>query len=495
MERAEYASTFRGGSSTFSGRIATLVGVCTNVIGAHPDIILQQAELWDILPDHLKEYIRTATRLHRASEVQPVLLEKMFIEDSMEILNLDNFPGVTNAFLRTVHDRLDLEKLTFLSLVNNTQVKGSAVASFLRGCVNIKHINFKGCINLNNDAFPEKLVKKLTHLSYVNVSFTQVGGKALASIYSHCPKLATFKMAGCKFIDGNNIAKIISHPSQVLISLKLRHCSINQQQLQYILEQLPNLQVLDCSSSSASTFRSIRPFLNISHPSQLRKLNLSNCPNLELTKHFDLIKLFSKHQKLEHIYMTDAKVHARLAIPEPSLANLKTIFFPGILYPTDFLPAVLEIAQNLTYLDLSHTDLRFERSAHRDPLIFNVPHLQTLSLEDTRVSDESAELISQIHTLRALFLRGTAISAIGVRVIVYACPWLEEIDLASCRRIDIRDRRTLIHTLRQEFLESLGEALAAGKVLDNDTSDWYVVQRFQNDEEEKDGLVKMDIEQ
>jgi hypothetical protein len=106
LERAEYASTFRGGVSALSNRISTLVGVCTNVIGVHPDIVLRQAETWEMLPDHLKDNIRTATRIHRASEAQPILLEKIFIEDSMETLNLDNFPGVTNAFLRTVHHRL-----------------------------------------------------------------------------------------------------------------------------------------------------------------------------------------------------------------------------------------------------------------------------------------------------------------------------------------------------------------------------------------------------
>jgi hypothetical protein len=451
---------------------------------------MRKLELWDMLPDHLKEYVREATRRHSGALVQPVLLEKMFIDDSMEVINLDNFHGVNNGFLGSIHRRLDLEVLTSLSLVGNTEIKGKAVALFLRGCVNLSHLNLKSCVGLKNDTFPEKLIKQLIQLSYVNVSFTLITGKVIASIYSHCPKLATLKLAGCNLLDGISITKIFPEPSEVLISLKIRHCTITQGQLQYILEQFPSLETFDCSSSPASTIRSIRPFLNISHPSRLRKLNLSNLSNLDLSKPVELNKFFMKHTNLEHIYLTKASVDLKSAIPESSLAKFKTIFLPGIFGATKFLPSILKLALNLTYLDLSRTHLQFRSNDYDEPVVFNVPYLHTLALEDTGVSDDSAELISQLHTLRSLFLRNTAISSVGVRVIVYACPWLEEVDLSSCRSIAVRDRRTLSQTLRQEFSESLAEARIKGKILCTETDEWYTIEQFHNEGEERDGLVR-----
>ena len=491
-ERAEFASIFRGKGSVQKDQKPTFIELCSNTIGAHPDLIMQKKEIWEMLPDHLKDYVRNATRRHRASELQPVLLEEMFIEEDMAKLDLDDFPGVNNTFLRTVHTRIDLEQLTFLSLVGNTAIHGKTVASFLQGCVNMSHINLKSCINLKNDTFPERLVKQLPQLSYLNISFTMIGGKAVALIYSYCPKLATLKMAGCNLIEGLSISKIFRHPSENLISLKIRHCTINQAQLQHILDNLPNLQTFDCSSSPASVFRNLfRPFLNISHPSQLRKLNLSNLPNLDFTRPADLKAFFTKHANLEHIYLTDANVDAKLIIPASSLAKFKTLFVPGISYATTFLPVILEIAHNLTYLDLSRTRLRFDKNDYHEPLVFNVPHLRTLSLEDTSVGDYSADLISQIHTLRSLFLRNTAISPIGVRVIIYACPWLDEVDLSSCRSIAVYDRRTLGNTLRQEFWEKLAQAREKGKVLEQESGEWYTIERFYSEGEERDGLVRV----
>ena len=194
-----------------------------------------------------------------------MLIEKLFIKDEMEELNLDDFPGVTNTFLSGLNKRIELDRLTTLSLVNDTQIRSSGLALFLRKCVNLSHLNLKGCVELKNETFPEKTVKQLSQLSYLNVSFTQVTGKALATVYSLCPKLATLKLAGCKVIGGkDSIANVFPQKSETLINLKLRHCTITQSQLHHILETLPNLQTLDCSSSWTSTVRSLRPFLSLS---------------------------------------------------------------------------------------------------------------------------------------------------------------------------------------------------------------------------------------
>jgi Leucine-rich repeat (LRR) protein len=441
------------------------------------------------------EYVRNAARRNYSGDqgstkqMQPVLLEKMFLVDGMEVLNLDDFPGVTNAFLHTVGSRLDPEVLTSISIVNNQRITGRPVASLLQGCVNLKRLNLKGCIKVKNEAFPDSAVKKLKGLEYINVSFTQVGPKVLASLYRHCPKLATFKLANCKF--GRDIKLIFPQPSENLTSLKLRHCALSPGQLEYILEIFPNLQTLDYSSSTAPTFRSIRALINIQHPSQLRKLNLSNCPYLSLTKPAELKSLFTIHSKLEHIYLTDVKIDLNTIIPENSFGNFKTIFMPEVSLATRILPTILKLAHNLTYLDLSRTDLTFHQRDYPEPLILNVPNLRTLSLEGTKVTDQSAELISQLHTLRSLFLRSTVVSAEGMRVIIYACPWLDEVDLTGCRRIDLHQRRTLLPTLRNEFWESLAKARDTGEFL-TDWDEMYKIQTFYNGYEERDGLVKVE---
>ena len=372
----------------------------------------------------------------------------------MEVLNLDDFAGVNNSFLRTMNSLVDPRKLTFISLVNGQILNSKAIASLLTGCVNLSHLNLKGCIALKNDSLPQKVVQQLTKLKYINVSYTQIGGKALALVYEHCPELETLKLAGCNFLEGLNISKMFPHPSVNLISLKFRHCNITPAQLDHILESFPNLQTLDYSSSMSGSFRSLRPFLNVPHESQLRKLNLSNCHQLDLSRQIDLRKLFEAHPKLEHIYFSRVIVDLNDVIPHESLSKLQTLFIPGAVRIQNFLPTIFEIARNLTYLDLSRTDVSFHPDHYYPPLVLNTPNLRTLSLEDTRVTDASAELISQFHTLRSLFLRGTQVSEMGARTIVYSCPWLENFDLTGCRRIELRERRSLLSTLQKFFMAS-----------------------------------------
>jgi hypothetical protein len=440
-------------------------------------------------------YVRNAARRHYSGDqgsgkqMQPVLLEKMFLADGMEVLNLDDFSGVTNAFLHTVASRLDSELLTSISIVNNQRITGRPVASLLQGCENLKYLNLKGCIKLKNETFPESVVKKLKNLIYINLSFTQVEPKVLASLYRHCTKLETFKLANCKF--GRDIKLIFPHPSDTLKSLKLRHRALSPGQLEYILEIFPNLETLDYSSSTAVTRRSVREFINIQHPSQLRKLNLSNCPDLAMVKPAELKSLFTIHSKLEHIYLTGVRVDLNTVIPEDSFGNFKTFFMPALSnYATGLLPTLLKLGHNLTYLDLSRTHLNFNRYDYSEPLILNVPNLRTLSLEGTHVADESAGTISKLNTLHSLFLRNTVISAKGMRVIIYACPWLDEVDLTGCRRIDVRQRRTLLPTLRNEFYESLVKARETGEVL-TDGDEMYKVETFYNGHEEREGLLRV----
>jgi len=493
LERSEYTSSFRGGT-VVRGRLQTLVATCAECIGEHPEIVLRQGELWDSLPEHLMEYVRNAARRNYSGDqgsnkqMQPVLLEKMFIMDGMEVLNLDDFTGVTNAFLYTIAGRLDPKILTSVSIVNNQRITGRPIAALLQGCVNLSYLNLKGCIKVKDEAFPDSVVKKLKQLVYVNVSFTQVGAKVLGNLYRHCTKLATFKLANLKF--GRDIKHIFPQPSETLTSLKLRHCALSPGQLEYILEIFPNLQTLDYSSSTAPTFRSIRALINMAHPSQLRKLNLSNCPYLSLAKPAELKSLFAVHSKLEHIYLTDVRIDLSTVIPEESFANFKTVFMPGMSLATRILPTILKLAHNLTYLDLSRTGLGFNQRDYPESLVLNVPNLRTLSLEDTKVTDESAELISKLHTLRSLFLRSTVISVEGMRVIVYACPWLDEVDLTGCRRIDLHQRRTLLPTLRNEFREYLAKARERGEIL-TDLDDLYNVKTVDNGHESQEALVRV----
>jgi len=227
VERGEFAASFRGGTSNARHQKSSLLRTCSDAIGAAPDIILRQSETWEILPGHLKDYVRNSVRALSASKLPGMLIEKLFVEDDMQVLDLDDFPGVTNSLLNGLSKRLDLDKLTSLSLVNSTEIGSNSLATFLRKCVNISYINLKGCVELKNETFPEKTVKQLSQLSYLNVSFTQLTGKGLATVYSLCPKLATLKLAGCKVIGGkDSISNVFPHKSETLINLKLRHCTI-----------------------------------------------------------------------------------------------------------------------------------------------------------------------------------------------------------------------------------------------------------------------------
>ena len=400
----------------------------------------------------------------------------------MTSLDVDNLPGVNSEFLRTITTSIDPRTLTSISLTHATRISSGTVATLVRKMPNVTHLNFKGCVNLNNATFPEKVVQKLQKLSYLNISYTQITGKAIALVYKHCPELATLKVSGCKYIvdSHTHVANIFPHSSEMLRSFKVRMCGLTQNTLKEILELFPNLETLDCSSTN---IQRIRPFFSSEHESQLRKLNLSNCPDLDLTRPMDLDILYACNPNLEHIYLTDARTH----LPCTFLANLKTLFMPGLHGARTYFTDIVLHGHNLTYIDLSRTDLNL--NSHTRPLAINVPNLRTLSLIETRIDDSAAEVISQMHTLRSLFLRGTAISAEGMRTIVFGCPWLEEVDLASCRRIGVLERRTLFSSLRGEFWECLAEAKGKGSAVVGENGKIYQVKRVYSGEEERDALV------
>jgi Leucine-rich repeat (LRR) protein len=457
------------------------------MIGHQPDMILRHQEKWDLLPNHLKTRVQNTSKQYRGSELGPLLLEKLFVWEDMDKLCLDHLPGVNSAFLRTVANSVDLDRLTFISLANSMQINSSAVAALLRQSRGLSHLNVKGCVNLSDAAFPEKVIKDLSELAYVNVSFTQVTAPALTLFYGLCPKLATLKMAGCKIIE-KNIAQIFTSPSDVLVSLKFRHCNVSTSSLKRILENFPNLHTLDYSSTD---LRSLRPLLGFSHPSQLHKLNVSNCRELRPSR-IELEELFLANPNLEHIYLTDARL---LELPTSSLAKLKTLFTPGMYYPHIIIPEIFAHAANLTYLDLSRTSsgLYLRKGDYAEPLVLNTPNLRILSLQDSKVGDEAAEILAQLHSLHSLFLRGTAISETGLRQIVFGCPWLREVDLASCRRINIHERRTILGVLQIEFQGMLEEARDTGQatvsLVDEPFSEGYVIKNVHNGEEEREALV------
>ena len=492
LERAEFASTFRGPTRVEARyKKTTLVRVCADIIGTHPEIILRQAETWDLLPNHLKVSVRSEARRHHASELQPLLIDKLFIEHDMQSLDLDHLSRVTGKFLRSLHSRLDRSILTSLSLVENEAIGVSPLASFLKGCNNLERLNLKRCYNITNDVFKD-VAKSLANLTYLNVSFTRVTGSAIALIYASAPKLAIVKMAGCALCDGRRVRYVFPHPSDNLLSLKLRHVTLNAQDIHHILVSFPKLQNFDCSAAPSSSSINLATFIKMPHRSELRKLNLSNLPNLRLNSVNLLHDFFKVHDKLEHIYLTGIRVNFATAIPRSSLARLKTLFLPELgCFSPDFLPTCLEFATNLTYLDLSKTLIPFTFFSNDDmkPLVCNVPHLQILSLENASINDLSTMTIARIPTLRSLFLRNTLISTFGARTIVFACPWLEELDVSSCRNIPLRERRTLLQTLRLEFWERLEQAHETGLAIDDKGSIEFVVEKLYSEGEEREGLI------
>jgi hypothetical protein len=438
----------------------------------------------------LKVYVRNATRRLHGSEIRPILLEKLFIEEKMESLDLDQLPGVTNVFLQTLRTKLDRSILTRLSLAGNEGIGAPAVALFLKGCTKLEHINLKRCYNVTNDVFNEDVSKSLSNLTYLNVSFTRVTGPAIVTIYTNAPHLAILKAAGCAIRGpGRSLKYVFPHPSSSLLTLKLRHVTLNPQDIRHILASFPQLQNFDCSAAPASNPINLTTFIKMQHPSQLRKINLSNLPSLSLYSAKLLDEFFTVHDKLEHVYLTGVRVNPTTAIPTVSLTRLKTLFLPEMTFSRDFLPTVLEIGANLTYLDLSKTRISFSQDDYPRPLIFNVPHLQILSLENASVDDFSAETIAKMHTLRSLFLRNTLISALGVRIIVFACPWLEEVDVSTCRNIPLLERRTLMASLHREFGELLGQARGEGSVVDPECERTFVVQKLYSEGEEREGLI------
>jgi len=409
----------------------------------------------------------------------------------MQSLDLDHLSGVTSGFLRSLHSRFDRSILTSLSLVENEVISASAVASFLKGCGNLERLNLKRCYNITNDVFKDA-AKSLANLTYFNVSFTRVTGSAIALIYANTPKLAILKMAGCALREGRSVKYVFPIPSDKLLTLKLRHVTLNPQDIRHILASFPKLQNFDCSAAPASNPINLTTFIKMPHPSELRKINLSNLPGLSLYSANLLNEFFTVHDKLEHVYLTGVRVNLATAIPRSSLARLKTLFLPELdSFPPDFLPTCLEFASNLTYLDLSKTRIPFTVFSNdgMKPLVCNVPHLQILSLENTAISDDSTMTIARIHTLRSLFLRNTMISKFGVRTVVFACPWLEDLDVSTCRNIPLLERRTLLQTLRREFWERLELARETGLAKDDTGLVEFIVEKLYSEGEEREGLI------
>jgi Leucine Rich repeat len=456
-----------------------------NVLGRNPEAILRQSVKWDLLPDHLREAVRRAARGYFANstdrEILPAAIQKIFIDAEMETLNLDGLTGVTNGFLNSVKRTLPLERLTRLSLVNCKKVSDFTLAGMLNQTTNLEYLNVKGCAELQDASMPEKVIRKLTMLVYLSISNTRITGQTVGFFYEHCPHLATLKIAGCR--KHMKVTKVFPRQSETLTSLKVRHCPISTADFNHLLELFPNLRTLDASSTDIVHLTMITKL-----GSELRKVNVSNCRSLN--QPYNLFEILSFCPHLEQFYVTKA-IAGRHSdqLPDECLARYKTLFLPELAFGDIFLPRILRIAVNLTYLDLSRSKEKFELDSDTP---INIVNLRTLSLEGCPITDEGTKTLCRIHGLKSLFLRRTLIGIEGGRRVVYGCPWLEELDVTSCRSIDIYHRRDLLEFLREEFQDLLSRSRdIQGDIITDDNGITWRRKLFSNGEEAKEGFEEL----
>ena len=390
-------------------------------------------------------------------------IEANFLYPGMQSLDLSGVPLNSGHLYSLI--RLTGTTLTSIDLSSNLKLSDTVISKLIQTCSkSLQYLKLRSCASLTNAAMPTSVVKQLLHLQYLNISYTKMGIRVFDDIVKYCASIRTFKHTTLRISD-KSLDSILSPSSPLpLTNLKLRFSDVvTVRGLNTILLTCPNLEHLDLSHGNIRSLSSLVPGTY-----KLTKLNL-NYQNNDSSKidNQSLLKLFCSAPRIQSLYLAKVPgMQSCFTLPE-AMQGLKILFLPSS--PAwNLFSKILRECRSLEYLDMARwtqtsAGSRFYLEAMKSGLLVSaeegedvtiLPHLQVLNVEYNNVDDDDTLLFSRFKALRTLYLSHTKVTALGLRRMLYHCPDLRDVHLDGCRGIDVLDRRTIVHAIRQEIHHS-----------------------------------------
>ncbi|KAJ3553179.1 hypothetical protein NM688_g3753 [Phlebia brevispora] len=283
-------------------------------------------------------------------------------------------------------------------------------------------------------------VNKFTISAIVNASsYTAVPPLSLAPILKNCKGLEVLKLAGITSWTDATVNKLwfalgMTETSgfelPALRTLKLRQTYLTDATINVALSVSPNIRRLDLS------------FTLVRHPPLL--INNTSLEKLSLTStkvsSADLLKIVSGMTKLKTLVL-GAMGRDAGSVAAVSNTTAMTMTDETLRKLTSLLAHCDDIENILNLAGI--TSLRSSDLEGLPAEELGQPHaaVQTLILNNTSVDDSAAPFIASCDSLQTLELSGTKLTSEGLDEILDACVHLENLNLTSCRGVDVAHRR------------------------------------------------------
>lgn len=325
----------------------------------------------------------------------------------------------------------------------------------------IRHLNLRGCVQLQNDWRVGAVSTASQNLVYANLEGCKLERIAIHNIVGNNEKLVQINLSGQQSIT-NSTLRLMAVKCPRLESLDVSWCSgvDAARGLRKIIEGCPELREL--KASEMARFDEISPMQAMFRANTLERLYLSGCETLTDDsiramvegRHPDIDPLTGRTtappRKLKHLdvsrcsRLTSASLkHLAHNVPDleglqlsrcdlltddgfttllPTLTKLTHLDVEECSQITD--ETILALASapcavTLKHLQLSYCELVGD--AGLGPLIKACPNLMNLELDNTRAGDFTMEEIG-MQVRRRTDMRGKTGAFVGMRVVMYDCP-------------------------------------------------------------------------
>ncbi|PFH54649.1 hypothetical protein AMATHDRAFT_185367 [Amanita thiersii Skay4041] len=453
--------------------IPSLATLCARKFASHFIELRSNERLWErlspqlkALPDALVPKVFSMLRLSC-----PTYLKHEFIVTYMlrgpSVSLTDALPGVNN---RTIQDipRINpaLHELHLTDL--GSKITDATFASTLRQLKNLRVLNLRGCSKVSTKAI-SALIISCTALKTVNLNYTTVNPASVAQLIMACPDLEVLKLAGIPNWTDATFANFLhgmlpGHQLVKLRTIKIRQTLLGDGSINALVNLCPNLNNLDASFTLLKRPTSLINQLSVP---PLNKLSLTSTsisshdlgvilPNLQSLRTLSLGALGISHGSQASINNTSAMTmddnmltmitSALMHLPYLEDVSLVGNSKLGITAKKDTALAdfISRIGRKCKRLNLA--GIPSLHSADLAGLLTNTgcqeePSLEVFNLNNTGVDDEAGIYISSCIHLRSLYVAGTRFTRSGLFPILDVCPSLKNLDLTSCRGINVVDRR------------------------------------------------------
>ncbi|KAF8634002.1 hypothetical protein AX15_001176 [Amanita polypyramis BW_CC] len=461
--------------------VPSLTTLCTRKFAAEFVDVRNNELLWERLSTQLRMLPDTMIpKLFRALRAAcPTYLKHEFIVTYMlrgpSVTFTDDLPGVSK---RTISDVSRLNaRVRELEISGFGKIPDNIFASTLRHLKELRVLILRGCSKVGAQTI-SVVTSSCPDLKIINLNYTSANPASVAQLVTSCKSLEVLKVAGIRNWTDATFTNFFPGIDQGTILINLRTLKIRQTQLgdtsiSFLINLCPNLQSLDASFTLLKRPASL---ISTPHVPPLQKLSLTStsilprdlAPVLSLFPQLRTLSLGAlgvSHGSQASIGNTSAMTmdDAGLGAVTDALADIVCLERISLVGNTklgmtakhgpalsDFVSRIGRKCKRLNLAGIPNL-----RSADLAGLLpkrdgDDSAAVESLVLNNTGIDDEAGIYIAACNRLRMLGVAGTRLTSNGLYPILNACPELGDLDLTSCRGINVVERRRFFEVWEEQ---------------------------------------------